>query len=568
MPTILVVDDQDVNRRLLLTVLGHAGHKVLEASDGAEALGVVKAHRPALVISDIVMPTMDGYEFVRRLRCDPSIADTPVMFYTANYFDREARRLAASCGVQHVLTKPCEPETILSMVRTALQGSATAPRMSEDPSVFDHEHLRLMTDMLSAKVQELAATSERLAALVAIPQQLNRQRDVPSLLKHFSGAGRKVIAARHAIVALLDDSGTRLARVVTSGTDARADAESVDIEVAASVLGRPIVEARAVRLASVSIPFGEPPGPSDVRAFLGVPITSADETYGSICFAGKIGDEVFSDKDEQVALSLASLLAVAYENVKRLEAIQRQNEDLERRVDRRTAELKRSNEELEQFAYVASHDLQEPLRMVSSYTQLLGKRYKGRLDADADEFIAYAVDGATRMQALISDLLAFSRVNRSDVVSISADGALDEALARLTAAIRESGAVITRMPLPTVHADRGQLVQLFQNLIGNAIKFSGDRVAAVDVTASQTGGDWLFAVKDNGIGIDPRYAERIFGIFQRLHNRAAYPGTGIGLAICHRIVTRMGGRIWVDSRPGDGATFRFTIAAGDSQEAA
>lgn len=568
MPTILVVDDQPVNRKLLATVLGYEGHRVLEAGDGAEALGLVKAERPALVIADIVMPMMDGYEFVRQLRCDPAIADTPVMFYTANYFEREAHGLATACGVRHVLTKPCEPETILAVVRSALGGGPTAQRAPEDLAGFDREHVRLMTDKLSAKVRELEAASERMTALIAIGQQLNRQVDVPSLLRHFCRAGRDVIAARHALVALLDDSGERLTSVMVSGVDT--DAETVNVDVAASLLGRPIVEARSVRLAGQDNPLGEPYLPSQAggRAFLGVPITSAAGTYGSICFAGKLGEEVFSEEDEQVALSLASLLAVCYENVRRLEAIQRQNEELERRVAERTADLKRSNEDLEQFAYVASHDLQEPLRMVSSYTQLLSRRYKGRLDADADEFIAYAIDGATRMQALIGDLLAFSRLSRRGVAPpVSADGALDEALARMTTAIDESRAVITRTPLPSVRADRGQFVQLLQNLIGNAIKFRGDAVPTIQVTATQTAGEWLFAVRDNGIGIDPQYAERIFGIFQRLHNRAAYPGTGIGLAVCKRIVEQMGGRIWVESRPGEGATFYFTMAAVASQEA-
>jgi PAS domain S-box-containing protein len=230
-------------------------------------------------------------------------------------------------------------------------------------------------------------------------------------------------------------------------------------------------------------------------------------------------------------------------------------------------ELNRSNEELGQFAYIASHDLQEPLRMVASYTQLLSRRYKGKLDADADEFIAFAVDGASRMQHLIQDLLTFSRVGTKgqELLETSSEDALRRALINLRSAIQESGAEVTHDPLPMVLADDMQLTQLFQNIIGNGIKYQSPGIPKVHISAHRNDDKkWMFSIKDNGLGIDPQYFERIFGMFQRLHKREEFEGTGIGLAICKKIVERHGGNILVQSHPGQGSTFQFPLAGSEA----
>jgi PAS domain S-box-containing protein len=231
-------------------------------------------------------------------------------------------------------------------------------------------------------------------------------------------------------------------------------------------------------------------------------------------------------------------------------------------------ELKRSNDELQQFAYVASHDLQEPLRMVASYTQLLAHRYKGRLDTDADEFIGYAVDGSNRMQRLIQDLLAYSRAGTKGKAlrEISSENALKDALTDLRATIEESGAVVTHDSLPAITMDGTLLAQVFQNLVGNAIKYRSAEAPHVHVSATENGGhEWIFSVRDNGLGIDPQYFERIFVLFQRLHGQTQFKGTGIGLAICKKMLERLGGRIWVESQPEKGSTFYFALPERDGK---
>lgn len=246
---------------------------------------------------------------------------------------------------------------------------------------------------------------------------------------------------------------------------------------------------------------------------------------------------------------------------RRLSGAERKRQRAEARLQRYAVDLERSNQELQQFAFVVSHDLQEPLRMVTSYLKLLERRYGDRLDVEAGEYIFYAVDGAARMQALIKGILDLSRVSTrgQEFVPTDCEVVLARVLRNLGVVIKESGAVVTHDPLPTVVADEAQLERVFQNLIGNALKFRGVEPLQVHVSAKRQTDEWVLAVRDNGLGIAPAHFGRIFEIFQRLHTREEYPGTGIGLAICRKIVERHGGRIWVESEPGAGATFYFTI---------
>ena len=293
-----------------------------------------------------------------------------------------------------------------------------------------------------------------------------------------------------------------------------------------------------------------------LRSAFAFPILVGGEFYGVMEF---FAQEV-RERDEDVLAIARTISHQIGQFIARKQAeaaLHEANQELTHRAQ----QLSRSNSELEQFAYVASHDLQEPLRMIASYTQLLLRRYGDRFDGDAKEFMDFIVDGATRMKQLIEDLLAYSRVGThgKELRPTDSKAAIQKALANLRAALESTAGTVTFDPLPTINADEFQLVQLFQNLIGNALKFKGEHAPHVHISADDQGDAWTFAVKDNGIGIDAEYFDRIFMVFQRLHNRTDYPGTGIGLAICKKVVDRHGGRIWIESQAGLGSTFRFTV---------
>jgi light-regulated signal transduction histidine kinase (bacteriophytochrome) len=423
---ILLVDDQPANLTALEAILGDLGQNLVKAHSGEEALRLVLDQFFAVILLDVRMPGMDGYETARLIRSRDRCRHTPIVFLTAYESHELPAARAYALGAVDYLVKPLVPVILRAKVMGFVE--------------------------LFQKTDQVQRQAERL-------RQMERQ-----------------------------DFERRLAE-------------------------------QALR--------------------------QAEERYREV-------ERLNAELERRV--------------VERTAALEAANRELHREIAQRqrtAAELTRSNRELEQFAYVASHDLKEPLRKVRVFLQLLERRCRGRLDDQAEEFIAHAVASAARMQQLVNDLLAFARVGSRGKPFEPTDcrAILARAVANLDAAVRESGAEVSHGPLPTVPADARQLEQLFQNLLGNAIKFRGTRPPVVRVEARRQGDEWLFAVRDNGIGIEPQYAQRIFVIFERLHGAAEYPGTGIGLAICNKIVERHGGRIWVKSEPGRGATFYFTLPA-------
>lgn len=443
---LLIVEDSDTQALMLQWLLEEKGYIVALARNGAEGLQVAFRTQPDLIISDIMMPVMDGYRMCEEVRRSEVLNPIPVL----------------------LLTRMSEASDILRGLEAGADGYVTKP--------FDNEYL----------LQKITQLIENPIRFKNRPE--DRCVEVPYGDKSYRiGAGRaktlNVLISTYENVIWQNNELNRVQKELKTINE-RLEA---------------MVGARTAEL--------------------------------------KDANEKLTEEVAQHMLAKERLTTAA-------------------------SDLERSNRELEHFAYVASHDLKEPLRVISGSLNLLKKRYWGALDGSGAEFLAFAMDSALRMERMISDLLAFSRVETfsREFESIDMEAALQESLQNLMAAITDSEAVVTNSPLPQVKADRSQIALVFQNLIGNALKFRNGTRPEVHVDARLSGREWVFSVKDNGVGLDPKYKDRLFNLFTRLHGKE-YPGSGIGLATCKRIVERHRGRIWVESEVGSGSTFFFSILA-------
>ena len=406
---------------------------------------------------------------------------------------------------------------------------------------------------------DLASIAVEFAPLLAqIGRIMTSASDIDEVYERFTDAVTSVIPADRLSIVVIDSDAWQTKARYYAGIDvplATLDVwRPLDGQVVETVVlsKRPqIVDERNVATVLATSPRLQDGIEAGLRTWLDVPVILEQTVVAVMRFMSRTPN-AYDARSEALAVLIAAQVAGAVANAQSIESLLATQ-----------AELARSNAELEQFAYVASHDLQEPLRMVASYVGLLERRYRGRLDSDADDFIEFAVDGARRMQALLTGLLDLSRVGTRgrELESTESGAALRDALINLEQAIAEAGAEVILEPLPAVLGDRIQLTQLFQNLISNAVKFNATDSPQVTVSASRSGSMWEFAVADNGIGIDPAHFDRIFQVFQRLHTRDTYEGTGIGLSVCRKIVERHGGAIWPESAKGQGTTFRFTLKA-------
>lgn len=566
---ILVAEDDAEARELLLLSLADGDYDLLEASDGIEALHLLRTEQPDLLITDIVMPRMDGYELVRKLRQDESMSATPVIFCSASYHEREVREMARSLGVRSTLSKPFDLKIVRATVNAALATKPSLPTQAP-PAAAVH-----------------GGAQERLSALVTFSRRLFGQTDPAAILETTCDAARDILLAQVAQLALVSDgqhegttssglAGEELERLLSS----RMYRELLkSLEAGGSALYPMSPDEAAIELSATQR--------GDFVSMLGVPIASVANNYGYICVLNRIGLPGFTEEDLAVARAIAAQVAVAYENARQHQALQseierraemeseirRLNHDLERRVAERTAELEIANRELEAFSYSVAHDLRAPLRLIHAHVQML-REHRGPPGAREPAIHMEQIQrGARDMSALIDGLLALSRVSHVEMrrEPVELDELVRRAIDRLHPETPGREIEWRIAQLPAVCCDPELMQQVFANLIGNAVKYSRPRPRPVieigtGVAAENEGGSGARAgtryiyVRDNGVGFDMRYARKLFGVFQRLHRQDEFEGTGIGLATVSRIVERHGGAIWAEASPGRGAEFRFTLA--------
>jgi hypothetical protein len=530
---ILLVDDTPENLVSLEAALDSLGEELVFANSGREALRYLLEDNFGAILLDVKMPDMDGFETAELIRSRPRSRNTPILFLTGYKSDEHLFR-GYDLGAVDFLFKPIVPEVLRSKVSVFVELSRKAELLEQQAEV-----LREQTATLQKAEQQFRSLLEAAPDAMIICQASGHMALVNSCTEHVFGYSREELLNRH--IHLLVPEWT------FTSPSATPDESSLDGVIQQA---GPPIELDGIRRDGTTIPIEISRSPLQVGGEL--LITTAV-------------------RDISVRKRIERERAIAEEQVRNLNAhLEQLNAHLEERVRERTEALVKSNDELAQFAYIASHDLQEPLRTVSLYTQALAHRYTPLLKGEGLTFVNFIVDNAARMESLIRDLLEYSSLDAGHggkMVQVSCDEALDLALVNLEARIVGSGAVIHRCPLPSLSADLVQLTRLFQNLIGNSIKYRhADRAPQIHITATGNDRDWLFSVRDNGIGIDPQYAERVFGIFKRLHGRDN-PGTGMGLAICRKIVSTHGGRIWLDPIPGDGATFLFMLPCGTADGA-
>lgn len=508
--SILVVDDHPINRRVIVTLIRKHGYEPLEAGDGAEALSIVRSERPALVISDILMPTVDGFEFVRRLRADPEVSGTRVIFCTATYREREAEALAKAGGVYRVLSKPCEAAVMMEAIEGALTSAEASP--AEFAQSFDREHVRLMTDKLSAHEGALRR-AQRVARLAHITTMADGTFEswsemLPQLMK--IADERLPRSARQWLDHVHPDHREHL---------------------------------RALLIAAAR--FG-------LRTETEYPMQRGDGTWMNVFH---VMEPVSSPGSPDAARWFSTVQDVTAQK-KAEEEVRQLNADLERRVRERTAEL-------EAYDYSISHDLRGPINRVRGFTAALLEEHGAKLDEDGRDLLRRTSSAAEAMDQLVNDLFSLSTVSRGELQRTDVDvtALVHVVAAALGRAHPGRKVALDVSPGLRAHADPGLLRIVLDNLLGNAWKFTRRRPDArveVGMEAGEGGAQVIF-VRDNGAGFDAAKAADLFTPFRRLHRASDYEGTGIGLATVARIVSRHGGRVWAEGAPDHGATFRFTL---------
>jgi signal transduction histidine kinase/DNA-binding response OmpR family regulator len=549
MVTILVVDDRAADRLFLATLLGYGGHRILEAGDGAAALAVVRDHSPDLVVTDLLLPGIDGFELMRQLRADPASVSTPVIVYSATYCDSEARSLAKTCGVSYFLTKPTEPEVILRTVANALRGAVPS---TGSPEAFDRDHARLLNDKLFQRDNALEA-ARRLAALVQMGQSLTLERDSACILDQFCRAARETLDAAVAAVGLIDPKTSALRLYVAVGTESTIRAPRPPNPLAGA-LGPVVTEGRACRLRNLLSGPGEGaflPAGQTARSFLAVPVSTPWQILGWLFMLDKGSADEFSADDEQLAVALAGQAGIACENAARYEEVHRQSELL-READRYKNE----------FLAMLAHELRNPLAPIRNALHIMGLPDVTAETIDPLRLMMERQIG--QIVRLVDDLLDTARISQGKLLlkteRVELMDVVGNALDCVRPLMAEMGHELTISIGPSsipLNGDPVRLEQVILNLLNNAAKYS-DQGGHIRLAVERQGKDAVVSITDSGIGIAPEKLPMVFETFTQVGESVdrSQGGLGLGLSLVKRLVAMHGGSVEAKSEGlGKGSEF-------------
>jgi signal transduction histidine kinase/CheY-like chemotaxis protein len=574
MAHILVVDDRRLQRQLLVTLMDDSGHTVEEAGDGASALVHVAARRPDLVITDLLMPNMDGEELCRRLRADPRTASIPIIIHTASYRAREAQQIAERVGVRWVLPKPSEPEDVMAMVAQALgieggvpesglvpdvlppvrDSSRVAARVLSDSSKTAQAEVNTVVPWPGSSAESLAP---RLASLVNLSLEMSREGDPDALADRFCAAVQEIMAVRYVGVVLLAPDGT-VKKFAAAGLEP-STRTAVSGQIAGCPAARRVLgdgrEARMLVGAKPGDFMGLPADHPPVQSLLACPVLARGVVSGWMYAANREDGESFDGSDERLISALGAVLATAWSSLMVLD-------ELERRVAERTRALERANAELDAFSFVVSHDLRTPLGQIDGFIHALRERLGPDLPCDARRFLESIERNVATMGVLIEDLLHFARTSRVPLAPQAFDlgELLASCLEEFGGEVASRGIVVEFGRLGVCYADPALMRQVVLNLLGNALKYTRHTAhPLIRIESRPVGAEQLLIFRDNGAGFDMAFAHKMFTPFGRLHSSSEFEGSGIGLALVRQIIHRHGGRVWAEGAPGQGASIFLTI---------
>lgn len=589
---ILVVDDRLSNRELLVTVLSYYGHAVDTASDGADALARIRESMPDLVITDLLMPNMDGEELCRQLRADPATIALPIIIHTASYRTRQGRQIADRVGVQWVLPKPSEPADIISMVSQALgletswaqapvpvdelaSGGAMADDGGDDPLAALHVRNERLTLLLENAIQLAAAQgntlsqaglgreaqslAQRLTILINLSLEISAERDPQTLVGTVCRAAQEIMSARYVGICVLSDDGT-LQQFQSRGlTAVMHDAVAASIADCAAThrLMGPGREGRMLVATKAGDFTGLPQSHQPVQTMIACRVATRGLNHGWMYAADRLGNEGFTADDERLLMALASQLATDLAGLQTIA-------ELDRRVNERTSELEVANHRLEAFSALVSHDLRAPLNLIGGFASILEKKYGVELPPAANQYIGTILRSVAAMKTLIDDLLNFAKASSAALrlESTELSAVVEECLAMFNEEIARRGVTVVVGALPQCRMDRSLIKQVLVNLIGNALKYTGQEAQPrLEIGARVESGEHIVFVQDNGAGFDMSVAGKLFTPFERLHTTSEFEGSGMGLVLVKQVINRHNGRVWAEAVPGAGATFFFTLPA-------